>query len=610
MAPTAKTKWLEEWNARLRHSHRVWMANGMTSGDSTHSAEPTATEGRQEVNILRYLDAYRGAMWPAGSWGKIPNTELQEVNLVFSTVNTLVARNSARAPQVYVAARGAELAKEDAAQRAVLKQAVLRNFVHELKMKREVDRAIHDAGLVHFGVLIHGYTAPDEKFDKDGRLLQNYDPARADAPFIRRKPVWDVRFDPNAESWDNDGDCSWFAYRDLFTKDQIEGNPGMKLPKGLKPTVSRDKRRIQERSDGTALSEDFNQFYEVWTVFDKVRRTWFQIIEDAPKPIRDEADWPIPWPSLPYTILMFNRQSDTPVPVPFTKIYWKLQMELNKVHTIVMELVKRTRRLIGINKDQMDENKRDILNDLDLTEMIEFEGDPAAAMKEIKSGGMPQELLFLIQKLEQDIRSIVGVSDMDRGQRINVDTATEAQGVREGSQTQAGRNQEKVEEFWSSVLKNFDVGLQTVQTEDLLVPIIGSDLMATVLGEDGQPQAQASFARVPPSILEGDFTYGVKPGSTLTEDPASDAREVVAMVAALNELYANPNTPLKLDDGAKEIIRAFRRDTKRWLQTPVESQQTEDALTAKGFSPEQAPPAGGGGGVSPQLLSSLQGGGQ
>lgn len=608
MAPTTKVKWLEDWNARLRHSHRVWMANGMTSGDSTHSSEPTPTEGRREVNVLRYLDAYRGHMWPAGPWGGIPNQELQDVNLVFSTVNTLVARNSARAPQVYVAARGAELAKPEAANRAVLKQAVLQNFVHELKMKREVDKVIHDAGLVHFGILTHGYTAPEEKFDGDGRLLQTYDPARADAPYIRRRPIWDVRIDPNAESWDNDGDARWFAYRELFTEDQIKDNPNMRLPKDVTPTVSREKRRIQERSDGTAPSNDFNEFYEVWTIFDKVRRTWFQIIEDATKPVRAETEWPIPWSSLPYTILIFNRQADTPVPVPFTKIYWKLQMELNKVHTIVMELVKRTRRIIGMNIDQLDENRRDILNNLDLTEILAFNGDPAQLMKEIKSGGMPQELLFLIKKLEQDIRGIVGVSDLDRGQRINVDTATEAAAVTEGSQTQQSRNQEKVEEFWSSVLKSFDIGLQTVQTEDLLVPIIGTDLMGTVL--DAETREPQDFATVTPSILEGDFTYGIKAGSTLTEDPASDAREVVAMVAALNQLYENPNTPVKLNEGAMEIVRAFKRDTQRWLQTPEESGQTETALQGAGFPPGEEATGGGGAGVSPALMQSIGGSGK
>ena len=96
-------------------------------------------------------------------------------------------------------------------------------------------------------------------------------------------------------------------------------------------------------------------------------------------------------------------------------------------------------------------------------------------LQEIRAGGFPVELLQYEALHNEDIREIKGQSKMDRGQRINVETAAEANFVQRGSSIGSSDEQAAFEEFMGESLKNYMAGRRVTMGEEELVPLLGGD---------------------------------------------------------------------------------------------------------------------------------------
>jgi hypothetical protein len=299
---------------------------------------------------------------------------------------------------------------------------------------------------------------------------------------------------------------------------------------GLAPNVASHYKDMRPEELLDEQNEDWNDLVEVWSVYEVWERTWFQMtIDTLGKPLRDKADWPIEWEHLPLDILGVNEQMDTPFPVPIMEEVIPIQIELNKLRTIMSLLARNTRRILGAAEGAIDDDELDKLLDGEVVEFIRTTGPVDQALKEIKAGGFPQELLLYDQLLEQDLREIMGQSLMDRAQRINVESAEEAARVGRGGDMHTLRSQQAFEKFIESSVRNYMHGRrQTMQNEEL-VPILGMEGAA----EGGEP-----FLNVSPEDIHQDMDFKLVTGSTLPRNRDRDAQKALADIQVAG---TNPN---------------------------------------------------------------------
>lgn len=572
MARGVSQKYIKEWTKRLEHAHRFFHKNGVIRPGAI-SDKPWSV---QQVNrqLMDFIGSYRGEAW-ADSWGGIPEEELSVTPTFFSTANTFVAQLLAREPEPEVLPRTSEKAEN-----ARVWEAVLKYDVHELKMKRQWNLALSDAFFAGFGIVRHGFTPSDEFTSRSEDLLEKYAMARPDKPWIRRIKPWDFRIDPLAETFHPDGDAEWCAFRSLVCMDDVEQNPNMSTWDGM-PTVS------IKLAEG---AEEPEEFVPIWTIYDKCDRTWFQIAEgDDKKLIRQPSDWPIPWEDLPFDVCQFNPQMDSPFPVSYAAIIYPSVIHRNKLRTLTEELQKRMRRIILIREDALAEDSKRKIQNADLTEILFTSADPSQVIAQVQVGGADPSLIAYDSLLEKDIRESLGQSAMERGQRINVESGTEAANVAAGGQINASRNVEAVEDFLASSMRHYAIARQATTIGEEIIPIVGMADASLING-------QQTELRVTGADLAGEFDFKIRAGSTLPETREKRTREAVADIGVMAQAPQLHN----LQEGFATYWQARGKNPAKMMLNIEQLQQTGAGQPTG----EQT-----GGEQIPNLLAALQQGG-
>ena len=566
------------WEDKLNHSHEVWKQHGY------HEDSPTM------VKVSKYLEAYGGNTWYLDAPGAVDDEDIPSNNIFFSTVNVLVSSLYARDAKVDVIATSKR--SQDAAR---LQELLINHLIRSPKLRfaKEVNRVALDAVLLNFGFLQHTFIPGEEKQGDDGKLLDTFDAARSDFPGWRRRAPWDVRIDPISETFEPDV-AGWFAVRTNMHMDDVRKNPGLIKRQDLVATRKLQSPTRYEDNFKDDENPDSHKLVELWTIYDKVNQEVFVMSPGSKKPLREPEPWQIPqWRSLPYSFLQFNPRPDTPMGTSYSKLVLPLQVELDKALHIISRLARRTRKTVLVGGSISDDEYKKF-GDLGVHEAIRVDAENiGAAIGEVQTGGIPQELLLYVNFLIDQIRQMLGISDLERAQRVNVETAAEVGQLAAGAQAQRGRNQGPWEAFLSDATATFGLGLQHSLREDVAVPILGGeDARELFNAEGGDP-----FERVAPSRIKGDFLYKIRPGSTLPHDPNEQLRKEVALNEALEPFGELINLPQR----AVETLRAAEKDPRKQLQS---AEEQASQIASRGPKPEGAQQ--GQAGLSPGVVQLLR----
>jgi len=446
------------------------------------------------------------------------------VNKIYSGGNRILANTAARNPKVEF------LPRSEGATEAFFRGQELINYdIEELNMVRDLNLALEDHLAAPFGAVRHGFSPSEELLDDDGNRIDTFRNHRADKPWIKRVKIWDLLFDCTKSGFHTDDGIDWVAFRDIQTLSQIERNPNMASPEGITGNIGVDEKLTKIRRKMLEMeNQDIQDSVEFYTVYDLNERKWFQMTLDGLEtPLRQPADWPIQWEHLPVDIFFVNPQMDSPFPMAMLQQAIPLQQELDRAYTILKIVARNTRRLLIVEHEGLDPEEIEKLEDSAVVEIIMSQGPPDRVLKEFKSGGFPQELLLWVQLLETELREALGDSAMDRAQRINVESATEASQVQRGSDTLSSRTQNAYGTFVTETLKNYIHARRETMLEDELVPI---------LGPEGAIEAR-SFLSVSPEDLQQDYDFKMVAGSTI---PDSHSREAEKAFADLNVAQSMP----------------------------------------------------------------------
>ncbi len=507
MARGMSKKDLAHWRERLRYAKDHAAAMGLLD-----------TSDYSPMRCL--IDLYRGDQWRHVSrkWG-LDSDQLRTVNKIFPMANAQQGSIIARNPKIRIRARKREsLANVHAVEQLV------KYDIEEQDFLRQFQAAFRYHQFAPYGIIRHGFTPQKEFFDDDGNDLFRYRPAKPDRPWMRAMKPWDVLLDPNCDQFHPDAGMDWCAFRDVMQIEDIRKNPNMINREDLKDfagSVSPEWRELgpEELRDAKEKDPDKENDVEIWTIYEARGRTWMQITLDdnLEKPLREPAPWPIPWETLPINVFAVNEQMDMPFPVPLLEQAIPIQEDINVLYTMSRQLIHRLRRLVGISEGAMDDIEFQKLQDGDLVEFFKVKGDLASVIKQIQIGGMPQEFLAWREVLAEDLRESIGQSKMSRGQRINVQSATEAANVQQGDNVSAGRILSIFERFMEETISTYMQGRRaTIElTGPEIVQIVGA-----ANAEDVQ-----EFAEVDASMIAGDYSYRVEIGSTRQRDRDLEAQQ-------------------------------------------------------------------------------------
>lgn len=577
-------KELKNWQERKLFADRVWKKQGLTEdSESNHSARV----------IMR---AYRLQAWAASgllSWGGLGEDELVEDPTLFSNVNASMAGMFARNPEVDAVALDPQSKQT---QPRVQSTMTLALNLPDLQVREQWNRCLLDAHLLPGGIAQYGYTPPDEKI-RDGELLDRNDYALADFPWIRRRAWWDVRIDPLVDTFRSGGPTRWIMFRELYSRGQIEKHPRLKMRRDFEPGIKVRANFSEEFGEEGMLapSPEEASLFEVWWVWDKVERKVFAISDSSEKLIADEEDWPIPWRRLPYDMLQFNETSDGPFGVSYGQAAYNVQLEINKAVTMMTQLIKRMRRLVGVN-ESVDNKEFQKLEAGDLMEIIRVSGarDVRQAISQIPLAGGIQEVAFYIRELRDLQRIAMGFSQFDRGARENVESGTEAAAIAQGATTQRQRNMGPWETFLSGGIQMFAKALQSIIVggESRTIPLLDEEDARDILRAESEP-----FLEIDRESIQGNFYYRVRPGSTAAVDKNQRLTEEIFLAEALIKFGADAvNQPQLLVN----IIRAARKDPAKLLANKELLQALDGLRQSRGEGPPQE--SGGQGGIDGNVL--------
>jgi hypothetical protein len=585
MADSTKGKDFKRWRDRLRYAKKTWVDHGIL--------------GSQHPSHMRLLiEFYRGNQWAhlSGIPG-IHEDHLASVNKIFPIANTLHGDVASRNPQVQVFPR-----TDDSIPKALPVENLINYDIEELNFKRQTNRALAYHLFGPFGVVRHGFTPPEEFESESGRRMQMYRPAKSARPWIRAVKPWNVLFDPSCDYFHPDEGLEWVAFRDVMLLADIKDNPNMIARDQLKDfqgNISQEWKDMQYGHHDAGDDPDMKNKVEVFTVYEARERTWFQMtLDGVDNYLRDPDDWPIDWETLPVSIFQVNEQMDTPFTLPIMDQCPSIQQELNRLRSMMGELVFRLRRLIGVQATGMDDAEINKIEDGAINEIIKTKASPKEVIQLITSGVFPQELLQYEALLEEDMREVVGQSKMGRAQRINVETAHEVERVQQGQDVSTGRIVDAFETFNQEIIRLYMQGRRAT------MDITGAEIVR-IVGQQDENGIQA-WGQVAPGDLHGDFDFNVVHGSTRPRDRDREAQKA----AADFQLAFNAPDIFKAAFFARKYLEARGIDPTRGL--------TDQALTASAVRTldtirRNAQPGGeaaaAGPQIDPNIAAALGGGG-
>lgn len=534
MSPTE----FKQWREKLRFAKTRWVEMGLI-GTSHPSRMQMLTE------------FYRSNHWGHrhGQWHGLGSDDLVTANKIFPIANSVLGEVSAHRPEIEIQP-GAEEAMEASGPVELLINRDLR----ELRWKRQVNDVLADHLFAPVGVLRHGFTPTAEWETKTGRRLERFGRAKPDRPWVRRWPLWNTLLDPHAERFHVDGGMRWCAFRAVLDIQDIRDNPNMISRQDLGDfagNISREWMDMRPRHLRDTENDDPERgdWVEVWSVYDGVERKWFQMTLDGlDKPLREPEEWPLPWETLPVTLLGVNEQRDTPFYVPLMDPVIPVQEQLNKVHTMLSLLMRQIRRFIIVNKDALVDGEFEKMTAGELTEWFKKTGQENV-LEQVTVGGAPiGEMLLYASSLEEIIRETVGQSKMGRGQRINVETAHEVERVQQGQDVNTSRIAAAFESFNEEA-----VGLY-MQARRKTMELTGPE---SIRLSNRDAQGVIQWARVSPDMMAGPFELSVRFGSTRAKDLDREAQKaaidlqigmgVGANIADINYLYKRYLTRRRID---------------------------------------------------------------
>lgn len=551
-------------------------------------------------------DLYMNEHWNANA--DDPTADIVNVNVAFSTINTLVPFVADEDPSFLLTPYSGDATMEHA--------LVLQSFLNRLWQSSDVrgqthlSDAVFDWLLYGDGYMKVGYNIKQQElYDALGDPIDN----RVDIAdfWVQRLSPWDVWIDPYSDGIHN---ARWVCQRIIMPISELENDPRYKLRDDDVPQAGVVDSRNLSPEDQLRLDEvelgDWTAVFEFYDLVDDYMISFLpggsqavRYIERIQCPIVQITNYRIP--NSPYHMGEIEQIS-------------ALQHELNKTRS---QMITHRRRNVGkwvirqhaLNEDAEQAMRSSITNDviaIEAPEPLDY------LIDYLDPQPISQDSYALDAQIRADINELTGVNEYLRGVPQNISrTATEATIIEGATNTRTRHKLLSVERAARDTGQIFldiirDV-LPLTNFEEMRMYITGHE--AERLNRvTGQENIDTDLIFTPTrEVFRGKYEVSVERGSTELRNPQLKAQKymqiVQLMLSALPAMYQlqipfNYKKLLELwleAEGIEDVDALFEIDeTARVMQELMMLQQAQAAAGGAAGANGGAP-AGGGGGRTP-----------
>lgn len=418
------------------------------------------------------------AGWPRfvrefkGDWDLLQQNvdiPLIPINLVFAFVKTEVARMYFRNPYITVNPKR----MEDLGAARIAEQLV--NYMwSEINLKRELKLAMMDALIVGHGWIKLGYTAvigknetveskkaPGRPKKSDSQMDTN-EYVKSENVFAYHVPYDQVIFDPSA-TWPVTNSARWMAFKTIKPLEVVQtcGLYDEAVVADLKPSELPPHDRNTYGAEG--------KWVVIWEIWDKDHRKIKTISPGCDKFLKKPIDWKYEFDGFPAEMISFNPVPNEPYPISDIAPWEGQVVELMKMHSIMVNHLKRWNRQVFIKAGMVtEEEKTKFKNSID-GGIIEFQGNKEDLF--VPPYAAVQQDIYGVWNLTMDVfRNVGGQSEVDRGGSPKTGTRTlgELRLQMQGSRGRADEKVDMLEESITSIARK----LLTIMQKEFDIPKI------------------------------------------------------------------------------------------------------------------------------------------
>lgn len=325
-----------------------------------------------------------------------------------------------------------------------------------------------------------------------------------DQPFVERVSPFDMFVDPAATCLE---DARWICQRIIRPLHEVQNDPNYKP--SVRKAVQGDMSTYSYRDDFSARQRENYQnpelsYVTIWEFYDLDTQTMCVWANDMDDYLTDSHEMPFAF-GHPYVMI---RNYDVPeffYPMGDLESIESLQMELNKTRSQMMQARKKFARKYLFKESAFgSEGRQALASDIDNTFVpVADEGTPFQELVQpLPQVQFPPEIYNYTQVVEQDIATVSGVSEYQRGQVPETRrTATEAAIISDSVSARSADKLATVETALSLVARRI---VQVTQQ------FVTGEQVYRVMGPDGL------FVWIPWSReeIQGEFDFAVEAGST------------------------------------------------------------------------------------------------
>jgi hypothetical protein len=516
--------------------------------------------------LKQYRKAYEGDQWSDDQKAKYNNEVVD--NMVYMVVSTLGPAIGMSRPEVYVTSRKSSVMiqgkKTDPSLAAARLKTLLDFMWKKLDLEVEFMKTISDSLIAHDGYQYTGYdmevyeteTDSGQKIDlieSENIVCQRLDPA-----FVLKDMM---STDPDFK------DARWIAIKWERALDEIKNDPNYSGVDNLEPNGTIQFDKITERYSFAAADRTVGQpttningadkwaeAVEGWDIWDKKNKNFYSIVLTHDKFLRKEKQWPLSYNGngFPIDVLWYNYNPSKPYPLADTGLYLSKQMALNFLESILIDhadVQSNVKVLIDQKKIPPGQSVESWLKG-PAWSFLKTKGDPNTAAAILGQAPGAGELFSTIQALKRDILQQVGVDQFMVGAPEKLETAGEVDKISQGSTAKHAFRSRAVERFESKVLTKLANVIQQVSTEteiplddgqfntfaNVAPELLVNGEQSQDLGNGSMAQEKLPFMRVDNELLQGEFDFEVKIGSTKHTDENAEKQD-----ASLLTQFANTN---------------------------------------------------------------------
>lgn len=428
---------------------------------------------------------YQGKTW--ANKAEDPTTDLINVNMSFSTINTILPHLTGMEPEFIIAPFSGNATQKNA--------RIQEAFLNRMWRHKPVGAQI---GLkaATFDYLVYGDGYLKVTWKIVDRSISVDERSQVAEQYVDRLSPWDVWIDPNSVGIDK---ARWVAVRLWTTEEEARADETLTIPSGyqfhtIDPANSKDDDQGDKPYHATSTNKKWVVLYELYDVVNKVM---YVVPEDGDKrPWKVVEEISIPVEQIPgYTI------HQSPYHMGELEQIWDIQLEIDKTRSQQIAHRKRNISKVFVKKDSLSPEAESAMTSSVVGELIPITGDQPLGelVMPLQLTPLPAESYAAVNQASQDIFEITGITEYQRGSAPDITrTATEAQMMQGSANVKIDSKLNDVEH----ALRN--VGTYMLGIAKDVYPDTDVDEMSMFIGgADGQAINQLQAGDEAQEALEG-----------------------------------------------------------------------------------------------------------